>query len=109
LQVFFGLDALALATVDHSYDASALLGFGDNHFQRVCRGGKNVAYLGHGFDFVEDVYGVGVSHQDKEAVAAGNFEGFFAGEAFEFDVVSFDSNKAWSAAFTEGQTELHSW
>ena len=68
LHVFGGFDSLGRAAVDHTEDGAALLGLGQDHFDRVGRGAEDVADLEAVADAAEQVDRVGLADQQDEAV-----------------------------------------
>jgi hypothetical protein len=65
------LDPLALAAVDDAENAAALIGFGDNDFDGICRGAEDAADLGHHLDGIEHVHREKTGREEQDEAVAG--------------------------------------
>src|SRR5262249_3635465 len=106
--IFFLLDPLRRAAVDHSHDSPPTVVFGYNDRQGICAGAKHIAYLGHGFDLIEYVYRKRVTEHHNEHMSCTDGVSCRDCGTFQFSVSSGMTYQARAGSLTKGDPEFDS-
>src|ERR1035437_6760731 len=96
-----GFDSLRRTAVDNAQDSPPLLGFGQDHFDRIGGGAEDVADFGNFADAAQDVDGIAVAHGNDKSVARGDGLGVFGGDAFELGIVAVHADEAGAGGFVK--------
>src|SRR5262249_48061545 len=93
--------------VDDAENSAALLGFRDDHLDRIRGGTENIAYLGDLPDAAQQVDGVPFAQGDDKNVPGRQYLGVLRGDALEFGVIAVHADQARARGLIERYAELH--